>query len=167
MRAMKKFRKVFIVFIGIVITILAAAWFTASSLIRPSNHAVNPPPANLPCTVVSFTSGSGATIQGWYMPLAGAHKAALLLHPSGGDRTSMLSYARFLRPAGFACLTIDFRAHGESTGAERTFGWQESKDAISAVAWLRHTIPDTKVIVIGTSLGGAAALLAKGDLHAD
>ena len=164
---MKWLRRLFITVALLAVAILAAAWFTASSLIHPSNHVVNPPPADLPCEVVSFHSGSGAEIKGWYLPLEGAHKAALLLHPSGGDRTSMNGYARFLRKAGYACLMIDFRCHGESTGDLRTFGWHESKDAISAVAWLRQKNPTAKVAVIGTSLGGASALLAKGDLHAD
>lgn len=164
---MKKRRQALIVLAVLVLAILAGAWFTGSSLIKPSHYVVNPPPKDLPCTVVSFMSGSGAEMRGWYVPVPGAHKAVLLLHPSGGDRTSMLNYARFLRPAGYATLMVDLRAHGESTGDSRTFGWYESKDAISAVAWLRQTVPGTKVAVIGTSLGGASALLAKGDLNAD
>ncbi len=79
----------------------------------------------------------------------------------------MLSHARFLRRANYACLMIDQRCHGESLGDSRTFGWLESRDAISAVAWLRHELPGLKIAVIGTSLGGASALLAKYELNAD
>ena len=164
---MKNLRRALNFFAVLAAAILAAAWFTGTSLMEPSRHAVNPPPKDLPCTPVSFKSSSGAEIKGWYVPVADAHKAVLLLHGSGGDRTSMLDYARFLRAAGYATLLIDFRAHGESTGDTRTFGWYESKDAISAVAWMKQRLPGAKVAVIGTSLGGASALLAKDALHAD
>ena len=164
---MKWLRRALVVLAVIAAAIIAAAWVTASSLMAPSQHKVNAPPKDLPCEPVHFASASGSEIQGWFVPTPEARKAVLLLHGSGGDRTSMLSYGRFLRKAGYACLMIDFRGHGESLGAPRTFGWSESKDAIASVAWLRKQIPGAKVAVIGTSLGGASALLAKEDLHAD
>ena len=166
-RAMKSLRRVLVVILWIAALSVVIAWFAASSLMAPSQHKVNAPPRDLPCEVVHFASASGSEIQGWFVPTPEARKAVLLLHGSGGDRTSMLSYARFLRKAGYACLMIDFRCHGESLGNQRTFGWSESKDAIASVAWLRKQIPGAKVAVIGTSLGGASALLAKEDLHAD
>ncbi len=164
---MRWLRRAILVLALLVVVALGAAWCTGSSLIHPSHHLVGPPPKDLPCAEVQFHSGSGAEIHGWYVAVPHAARAVLLLHPSGGDRTSMLSYARFLKTAGYAALLIDFRCHGESTGDLRTFGWYESRDAISAVAWLREWNPGAKIAVIGTSLGGASALLAKGELQAD
>ena len=146
---------------------LASAWLVGSSFIRPANHRVHPPPANLPCKPVTFQSESGSEIHGWLSSLESPRGAVLLLHASGGDRTSMLDRARFLRKAGYTTLLIDFRCHGESKGDARTWGWLESRDAVSAVAWMRSRFPGVKIAVLGTSLGGASALLAKGDLRAD
>jgi pimeloyl-ACP methyl ester carboxylesterase len=146
---------------------LASAWLVGSSFIRPANHGVHPPPANLPCTSVIFPSESSSELHGWLSSVENPRGAVVLLHASGGDRTSMLDRARFLRKAGYTTLLIDFRCHGESKGDARTWGWLESRDAVSAVAWLRMQIPNTRIAVVGTSLGGASALLAKGDLKAD
>lgn len=142
-------------------------WLVGSTFIAPCNHTVDPPPGDLPCEVVKFHSGSGADIHGWFVEADDAHAAVLLLHASGGDRASMLRRARFLHRAGYAALSIDFRCHGESISDVRTYGSRESLDAISAVEWLRQRMPNTKIAIIGFSLGGAAALLAEDRLHAD
>lgn len=142
-------------------------WLIGSTFIAPCNHKVDPPPADLPCEAVKFHSGSAADIHGWFVDAKDARAAVLLLHASGGDRTSMLRRARFLHQAGYAALMIDFRCHGESIADVRTYGWRESLDAISSVGWLRHRMPDNKIAVIGFSLGGAAAILAGDKLNAD
>jgi uncharacterized protein len=41
-----------------------------------------------------------------------------------------------------------------------TFGWRERFDVLAAVQYLNARLPDQPVAVIGSSLGGAAALLA-------
>lgn len=73
----------------------------------------------------------------------------------------MLDRARFLHRAGYAALLYDSRAQGESGGDAVTFGYEESRDAQAAVAQLRKLAPGEPVGVIGMSLGGAAAVLAK------
>jgi alpha/beta superfamily hydrolase len=69
---------------------------------------------------------------------------------------------------GYAALTIDFRGHGESEMAERSFGLREATDAASAFRWLKQHQRGARVAVIGNSLGVAAALLGSaGPLPAD
>ena len=164
---MPRYRRAIALLLGLALVSGVVLWLIGSSFLRPSNHTVAAPPSDLPCETVRFHSGSGADIVGWFVDAPARRGAVLLLHPSGGDRTSMNNRARFLHVAGYATLRIDFRAHGESTGHERTWGWYESRDAISSVQWLRQRLPNTKIAVLGTSLGGASALLAKADLRAD
>jgi len=75
--------------------------------------------------------------------------------------------ARFLAAAGFSVLLFDFQAHGESTGDRITFGRLEGLDARAAVAFIRQRLPAERVGAIGSSLGGAAALLGPGPLPVD
>ena len=164
---MKRLRRTFLCMAAAPVLVTCMAWHAGSLMIHPKHHAVNAPPRDLACVNVSFASEPGIEIKGWYVEAPAASRAVLLLHPMGGDRTSMLDYARFLHRAGYACLMIDFRAHGESTGEMRSFGWHEARDAAAGVAWLKQRLPGARVAVIGTSLGGAAALLAKDSLHAD
>ena len=73
----------------------------------------------------------------------------------------MQTRARWLRGLGFACLTIDLPAHGESDGSRVTFGHSEAAAVEAAVERARQLVPGAPVGVIGISLGGASALLAE------
>jgi len=91
----------------------------------------------------------------------------VLMHGVHGNRLSKVRRARLLSADGFSVLLFDFQAHGESTGSRITFGHLEGQDAAAAVAYVRQRLPAEKIGIIGTSLGGAAALLAPGGLHVD
>jgi fermentation-respiration switch protein FrsA (DUF1100 family) len=142
-------------------------WLQGSQLLEPQNHPIGPPPADLPVERVSFFSYSGHTLRGWYVPGIPGRGAVLLLHGYRSDRTSMVARARFLHAAGHSVLLFDFQAHGESPGDAITFGHLESLDALAAMKFLRTRAPRDKIAALGISLGGAAALLAGAQLHAD
>ena len=144
----------------------AAIWFAGDALIQPTPRYVGPPPADISARTVTFYSRSGSMIHGWFVPGEG-RGAVLLLHGVRADRRSMLDRARFLHQAGYAVLLIDFQASGESPGRMITFGYLESRDAAAAVAELRLLAPGQPIGVLGTSMGGAAALLATPQLKVD
>jgi uncharacterized protein len=79
----------------------------------------------------------------------------------------MLDRAKMLHAKGFAVLLFDFQAHGESPGRHITFGHLESRDARAAFDILRQKLPGERIGVLGTSLGGAAAILSEKPLEAD
>jgi fermentation-respiration switch protein FrsA (DUF1100 family) len=64
-------------------------------------------------------------------------------------------------------LLIDFQATGETMGDHITFGWKESRDVLAAMNFVRQTDSTTPVAIIGSSLGGVAALLATPPLKID
>jgi fermentation-respiration switch protein FrsA (DUF1100 family) len=125
------------------------------------------PPADLNAEPVTFESDSGATVHGWWCPTQNANGAVLLLPGIRANRLSMVERARFLRRAGYSVLLIDFQATGETKGDHITFGWKESRDVLAAIGFLRQTDPTTRVAIIGSSLGGVAALLATPPLKID
>jgi len=79
----------------------------------------------------------------------------------------MVDRARFLQHAGYSVLLIDFQATGETKGDHITFGWKESRDVLAATDFIRRTRPTDRVAIIGSSLGGVAALLATPPLKVD
>jgi len=91
----------------------------------------------------------------------------VLLHGVHANRLAMLRRARLFNAEGFAVLLFDFQAHGESTGARITFGHREGQDAAAAIAYMRARLAGERVGAIGSSLGGAAALLAPKPLEID
>jgi pimeloyl-ACP methyl ester carboxylesterase len=132
-----------------------ALWWLGSQLVKPVQHAV-PLPADFPARVLTIP---GTRIAAWWLDRGAGAPAVLLLHSKGGDRASMLPRARLLVRHGFSVALIDLQAHGETPGAAITFGWRESADVRSAVAWLRREAAGRRIGVIGCSLGGAAVLL--------
>jgi pimeloyl-ACP methyl ester carboxylesterase len=132
---------------------------TGCALAGPSHSVVGNPPLGLRAQAVAFPSGSGSVIRAWFIPGRARAGAVLLLHGMGSNRTSMLARAEFLQRQGFAVLAPDFRAHGESTGEQVTFGARESLDAAAALGYLQRAAPGERIGVIGVSMGGAATLL--------
>jgi fermentation-respiration switch protein FrsA (DUF1100 family) len=89
------------------------------------------------------------------------------MHGVRGNRGDMAEHATFLRAHGYSVLLFDFQAHGESSGEKITSGYLESRDAAAAVAFARAKAPNEKIAILGSSLGGAAALLADPPLDVD
>ena len=146
---------------------LAASWAAGSAMVRGEARAVAP--AEAPARDVRLRSGDGLILAGTYWPgrRPGA-PAVLLLHGVRASRASTAPTAKWLAGLGYAALTIDFRGHGESAMAPRSFGLREAADARAGLAWLKRAQGGARVAVIGHSLGGAAALLgADGPLPAD
>jgi alpha-beta hydrolase superfamily lysophospholipase len=81
--------------------------------------------------------------------------AIILLHGSGGDRTSLFFEARALSKAGFGVLSFDLPGHGESEGE---IHWSELERAAlrAAVDWLsrRDDVDARRIGAFGFSLGG-------------
>jgi len=135
-------------------------WGVGGVLVAPANHPIGPPSASLHVQNVEFSSASGTTIHGWFLPGAPGQGAMVLLHGVHADRTTLVPRAEFLARAGYAVLLIDFQGHGESQGKQITFGHLESRDATAAVKFIHEKLPGEKIGVLGISLGAAAALLA-------
>jgi len=158
------------VVIGIAITSLllaSAGWFVVVLLCRPQTHAIAAAPPDLRSEDVVFTTADGVAVRGWLMRGTPGCGSVALLHGVHADRTAMVDRARWLSQAGYTVLLFDFRAHGESDGDAITFGLRESMDARAAIALLRSRAPGERIGAIGTSMGGAAAILARPRLLID
>ena len=102
-----------------------AGWF----LSRPVPRRIGVAPADLDAQSVEISVPGDRIIHGWFSPGRPGAGAVLLLHPLRGNRTTMLSRARFLHADGRAVLLVDLQGHGESAGTAITFGARESEDA--------------------------------------
>ncbi len=146
-----------------IVCAISAGWLLA----HPVQTRIGNPPADLNAEPVNFVSDSGASVHGWWCPIQNARGAVLLLPGIRANRLSMVNRARFLRRAGYSVLLIDFQATGETKGDHITFGWKESRDVLAAMDFIRHVDPVGRVAILGSSLGGVAALLATPPLKVD
>lgn len=164
---MRSPRNLLIVFLAACCALLAAVWLTGSALSSPAPNRVGNLPKDLKGRDVEFASTSGATLRGWFVPGKKGAGAIVLMHGVRASRLNLLGRTRFLAEAGYSVLCFDFRAHGESTGSEITFGYLESEDARAAIKFLRSAAPGERIGIVGISMGGAATLLATTPLAAD
>jgi uncharacterized protein len=141
-------------------TVVGAGFYLSS----PASEHIGSAPADLPAESVTIASGSGARLSGWFVAGRPGGGAVVLMHGVRANRLAMLRRARVFHSEGFAVLLFDFQAHGESTGQGITFGRLESMDAAAAVAFLRRRLPNERIGAVGSSLGGASALLGPAPL---
>ena len=147
---------------------IACVIFAGWLLAHPVQTRIGNPPADLNAQAVTFVSDSGANVHGWWCPTQSNNRASVILLPGiRANRLSMVDRARFLQRAGYSVLLIDFQATGETKGDHITFGWKESRDVLAAIDFVRRTRPTDRVAIIGSSLGGVAALLATPPLKVD
>jgi len=116
---------------------------------------------------VQFGSESGSVISGWLFTANTPTAIAVLMHGVRSNRAQMMARAQYLLKLNITSLVFDFQAHGESSGNLITLGHLESRDAKAALNFLKSVEPDLPVLIIGVSMGGAAAVLAKPALDAD
>ena len=146
---------------------LVGTWIAGSTLISPTQASIGVPPSDIPAQAVVFPDASGKPIHGWLIAGAKGQGAVLLLHGVRADRRAMVNRARFLHAAGYAVLLIDFQASGESPGKAITFGYREADDVKASLRYLHQQLPGERVGIIGTSMGGAATILAEPNVDAD
>lgn len=159
-------RKRFIVGVALILVSfgIGGTFLIGTELMSPTQEEVGSPPRKLNAEDVEFRSQSGAMLKGWLVRRPAENGAVVLMHGINTNRLTMLSRARFLVNSGYSVLLFDFQSHGESIGKHHTFGYLESLDARAACEYLTSRLPNAKKGVIGTSLGGAAAVLGPGPL---
>jgi pimeloyl-ACP methyl ester carboxylesterase len=160
-------RRVVVTVVAAMLLVSALTFGAGWILSHPVQQKVGGPPADLGAKSVVFQSNNSAKVHGWWCPVSRSRGSLLLLPGVRANRLSMVARAQFLYRARYSGLLIDLQGTGETEGDEITFGWRESRDVLAAVDFLRKADPNVPVVVIGSSLGGAAALLAAPPLKVD
>ncbi len=109
---------------------------------------------------VSFRTGDGLTLRGWYVP-SRTGAAVVLVHGGNGDRASLLHEAHFLSEHGYGVLTFDRRANGESDGDMTSWGAAEVRDVAAALDFVasRRDVTPSRIGVVGFSIGSSAVAM--------
>jgi fermentation-respiration switch protein FrsA (DUF1100 family) len=116
---------------------------------------------NLNMEKVTFKTSDGVEIIGNFYPAAiGGNQAVLLLHQFDKNKTMWGDFPEMLAQAGFAVLAIDLRGHGESGGSRDDLA-SAANDVAAAKEFLAGK-NQTKISVIGSSIGANLALLSTG-----
>lgn len=117
---------------------------------------------------VYLTSFDGLKLHATYFPAIGgteqAEKIVICFHGYTGEGLSNhMAIADYFLKHGYAMLLPDARAHGESEGEYIGFGCLDRQDALSWIRWtIRECGENVKIMLHGTSMGGATVLMASG-----
>lgn len=107
-------------------------------------------------------------------PADASPNAVILVHQLGSSQDEWAPLVERLRARrGITALTIDLRGHGQSVygNGDRHITWESfgtssehwsgiTHDVASAVRFLRGTMRTTSIVIVGSSIGASAALLA-------
>ena len=125
-------------------------------LSAPRPAAIGAPPPALHAQPVRI-----GQVAGWMRRGQPGHGVVLLLHGIRADRRQMQDRALFLARRGYGVLLIDLPGQGESQAERITFGANESRGVLAALAYLEHEQPGERIGVIGVSLGAASLAIAR------
>lgn len=109
---------------------------------------------------VTFTTGDGVTLHGWFVPAATTPPrfTMIVFNGNAGHRGMRASMATAFAARGVATLLFDYRGFGDNPGRPTEDGL--SRDARAAYAYLtsRTDVDTGRIVFYGESLGAAVAL---------
>ncbi len=125
--------------------------------------------------VVDLTSSDGIRLVGHCLAAnPDSNNWLVMAHGLGGGWKSCLGIARHFAERGFNLLLVEMRAQGESGGKVMGAGHLERRDLIDWIQWLiaqktpaaegaAEKAPQLSIVLMGQSLGAAAAIEACGE----
>lgn len=125
----------------------------------PDTFTFSPFELDVPHELVSFASGDGVTLRGWWFPRPESDQVVIGLAGHRRAKHELLGIGSGLWRAGKNVLLFDFRGCGESDWAPQSVGHNELLDAHAAVRFAVGRQPGAKIGLVGYSMGGAVALL--------
>lgn len=153
-------RAVRVVAAGYLVVVLVLVWLEDKLIFIPSRYPEGEwQPAGLPVVDAWFVSDDGVRLHGWYVPHPQPAAHILFCHGNAGNVTHRAEAMRQLhRRARAAVLVFDYRGYGKSEGNPNEEGVLQ--DARAARRWLAQEarIPESAVVLMGESLGGAVAV---------
>ena len=157
------------VFLAIALYLLISLLIFPRMALRAKDNPVvtSPQDVGVEYQDVSIASDN-ILLKGWWMPVASPRATLLFVHGAGANRTSpffgSLDFYKAAHDHDIAVLTIDLRNHGESPATD---GWlqmgrTEWRDIAASLEWLTSVTDEaTPTLVMGASMGGAAAIQAQ------
>jgi fermentation-respiration switch protein FrsA (DUF1100 family) len=100
----------------------------------------------------------GVKLHGWFAPADSAIATLVMFHGNAGNISHRIPVIKALRDIGFNVFMIDYRGYGKSEGSPDEQGvYRDGRAAYEFVA-SHPGVDSARIILFGTSLGGAVAV---------
>jgi dipeptidyl aminopeptidase/acylaminoacyl peptidase len=148
------------------LTLVAPVVGEAIATLPPAFPQETPNPLSelgLPYDNVTFPTGDGLALRGWFVPAEQPDAPAVVYAPATGhDQRSGLSLVPAFHDAGYHVLLFSYRGHGLSDGrkGQFTYGDAESRDVDAAVRFLYESKGIRRIGLVGHSVGAVSAILS-------
>ena len=141
---------------------VGAAYTVSRFLTRPRRRKLTASPSDLGLNFSSLNieTDDGLRLAAWLVERDDARGTVALFHGMRHNREAMLGRIAMLHAAGYRCLAIDHRAHGESGGKRISFGWYEARDVQAVARWIASNCANQPRFALGASMGAAAICFA-------
>lgn len=130
---------------------------------RRNSPLITPADLGLPFEELTIPAPGTAGLPAWFLPARGgaAGPGVALVHGWESARDRTLPMAQFLSAAGFHCLTVDIRGHGDNPAETMPVSAGEfGADALAAFDALMARPEVTIGAISGHSMGAIGAILA-------
>ncbi len=107
-----------------------------------------------------LTGVTGKRLFSWLIPAEESCCTLVVVHGWGANAEMMLPLAQPFHQAGMDVLLYDARNHGKSDSDSFSSLPRFAEDLGTALDWIRQLNPDHQIVVLGHSIGAAAAILA-------
>lgn len=105
-----------------------------------------------------MTTDDGVKIHGWFAPADSAIATLVVAHGNGGNISHRIDFMRRLQRMRLNVLMFDYRGYGRSEGSPDEEGVYSDGRAAFDYALQVPGVDPQKIILWGTSLGGAVAV---------
>lgn len=125
----------------------------------------SPEAYDLPFTQHWLSGVNGKRLFAWSIPARESRSTLVVAHGWGANAEMMLPMVQPFNEAGIDVLLYDARSHGRSDGDSFSSLPRFAEDLGSALDWVKARHPDHRLLVLGHSIGAAAAILAASHRH--
>ncbi|WP_432463527.1 alpha/beta hydrolase [Agarivorans sp. QJM3NY_33] len=112
-----------------------------------------------------LSSVNGKQLFSWFLPANNSRCTLVIVHGWGANAEMMLPLAQPFYAAGMDVLLYDARNHGRSDRDSFSSLPRFAEDLGCALDWLQQRSPGHQLVVLGHSLGAAAAILSASRRH--
>lgn len=144
-----------VILAGILFPVILHWAYRAPRLIETSD----PGQHGLPFSRHTLQGTKGKNLAAWLIPAPSSRITLVVAHGWGANMEMMLPLAKPFHEAGLDILLYDARNHGLSESDSFSSLPRFAEDLETALDWLKQHRPVHKLVVLGHSIGAAAAIL--------